>query len=67
MTDRPYLKAQLRGLLQDVDFQISIVAAEAKKLGIAAAQLQTPDGALVLPPLLLAKSNILLGLSNLET
>ena len=61
-----YLRAQLRNLLRDVDYQISFVTTKARNNEVEPATVQSSDGSYVLVPLLLAKSNILLGLSNLD-
>lgn len=61
------LLQDLRTLLRKVNAQIAVVEKHAEDQKIDPPKMQTMNGAFVMIPLLVAKSNILLALSNLET
>jgi hypothetical protein len=60
------LERDLRTLLRDINGQIAVVNRFAEAQKVEAKYMQTPNGNYVMIPLLFAKSNILLALSNLE-
>jgi hypothetical protein len=60
------LKQQLINLGMDINKQIDVIVEEARSRNVQPHLLRLPDGSWVLPPLLLAKAQVLNGLASLE-
>lgn len=60
------LKTDLESLLVRINEQIEVIEKYCEKTGTDPLEVRLPDGQWVLPSLLLAKSNVVLAMSNIR-